>query len=75
MVGENNIINEVWVSRNNINKERISTRNIRYEILYNSSAMPTRIDKYSTVVNSSNNSQDYKTHTYDTYEYREVTID
>ena len=72
LTGENNIVNETWISSSNISTQNL-TPNIdkRYEIIYNSDNMPTRIDEYITTTNQSNSSQEFKTHTYNTYEYRE----
>ena len=72
LVGENNIVNETWISTSNISTQNFTTNiDKRYEIIYNSDNIPTRIDEYTTTTNSSNSSQEFKTHSYNTYEYRE----
>jgi len=72
LIGENNILNETWLSTNNTSTQNFTTNiDKRYEIIYNNNNIPTRIDEYTTTTNSSNSSQEFKTHTYTTYEYKE----
>lgn len=69
LIGENNILNETGISTINGDGQNVTVNtDTRYEIIYNSNSMPTRIDEYTT---TTNNNQEFKTHTYNTYEYQE----